>query len=1057
MIPRLILEMQGNIATFLEDVKLGKVSSRSVLTGVSRIEEAVQDQLSHSHSLPSSNDARSLQQHREAEHVHDNDAFRSAVNSFVTLTLWTIRKELPASVLLSTEFSYDLDDDISSAAPPESLDTMAIIMGLGSLMHLHARSLAHDWLHGWAHIAIAANFLQPQPVNSRLEWSVCNPRKDSVVVASLPDSRLEETGRANLIGALPQHDLSGNSEQIKENPGDDRACSLGLMIEQCYGMRQDCLEGEDQPGYKRAFSNWNMFLMSLVLDEERHRDFRVRLSQPQTTSARLLVEWWNDEIGLGTRTQQALTAIEIASHTGFLDHDTFQLFGISSQATASERREHYLQRMIFDCSGPPYHSFMFRLFQMEFLPCHYLGKMARQTLIIARQRAAKLAACQRLSMSSYRSLLSDCGMTPHADEENADYINMTMNIAAGDTDIAGDESSFLGPRVRSTLLVKALEHDATERLESRSLHVKKKYLSPKELERLKQTIFPESGLTIGASLSPCEWLQDADFSNDLPYYLWDIQQRRTILAGKLTGTVEYTAVSHTWGRYKHRNYEDFPPVRLQGVEEWAIPQNLKFEVAQLHDILASVPFKTPYVWFDLVCIPQGPTDKRLIRIAKQEIGRQAKIFRRAKFAVAWLNDIEDWKGTKAAIRRLCIHFLQDGNEDGIPQRILDLAVLDSDAALELFNDTSEKNDAPEDFMNRWFSSLWTLQEVCLRPDMRLCNRSWEALAVGGNERTYIGIEDLVALAEGGDFQTNILENLTEAGTGKSEKPITKKSSDAFKARRIDARSRATEQLWELLDLSGLEHLLNASRSTILTLGNQRYCRKNRAEAIMSAVGMTDWFDNFQTESGDGGAPLESSEYPLAFVKEAADKLGAEFYASNLAEGELLEMLILSLEPAGVRREGVGSMVPFTSSLLSRAPSAAHGFTGVDHPAVSTWKVLPDRSVEIRKAGILSYTGQSRSRNGSLTCACVAPDSKEPNPFSLKTRVNVDLDLWVDYFMPSTRNFAVCLHHGFGILDGVLLKELSSGDLIKVGSYHTTKKDAYKYLVPETYHVNWRVL
>ena len=55
-------------------------------------------------------------------------------------------------------------------------------------------------------------------------------------------------------------------------------------------------------------------------------------------------------------------------------------------------------------------------------------------------------------------------------------------------------------------------------------------------------------------------------------------------------------------------------------------------------------------------------------------------------------------------------------------------------------------------MNRWFSSLWTLQEICLRPDMRLCNKNWEVLAVGEHEQLHVGMDDLIALSEGGTFQ-----------------------------------------------------------------------------------------------------------------------------------------------------------------------------------------------------------------------------------------------------------------------------------------------------------------
>ena len=179
--------------------------------------------------------------------------------------------------------------------------------------------------------------------------------------------------------------------------------------------------------------------------------------------------------------------------------------------------------------------------------------------------------------------------------------------------------------------------------------------------------------------------------------------------------------------FKKKDYTKFPKIYLDGMKEWSIPQKSKFKVEQLPEILASVPFNTPYTWFDLVCIPQEPIDEQLIFISAQEIGRQAKIFRRAKIAAAWFNDVDTWKGMNAAISRLSINFLQEGKADDLLKSSQDPPGLNCDRNLEFFEDASEANEAPEDFMNRWFSSLWTLQEICLRPDMRLCNKNWEVL------------------------------------------------------------------------------------------------------------------------------------------------------------------------------------------------------------------------------------------------------------------------------------------------------------------------------------------
>jgi len=350
--------------------------------------------------------------------------------------------------------------------------------------------------------------------------------------------------------------------------------------------------------------------------------------------------------------------------------------------------------------------------------------------------------------------------------------------------------------------------------------------------------------------------------------------------------------------------------------------------------------------------------------------------------------------------------------------------------------------------------LWTLQEVCLRPDMQLCNKNWEILRVGRNGETIVGFDDLVALAAGGNF-TSISHDM-DANTLEPANASELQSRDPLD--RTWVRSNATEHLWELLDLSGLDHLLNASRTTILMLGNQRHCKENRAEAIMSAIGVTDWYNHPEAPTeGPGLCGGSLDQYPLSFVREAAEKIGADFYESSPAGGELLEMLVLSLVIGEGPRKAVGSMLPFTSGLLSKAPNLAEGITGDGHPAVFAWKILPDGSVEMSEVGIVSWTGQDRSTNRKLTCTLMAPDLEDPISLMVDQQNGMDLDVWVDSFIPTTRNFAVCLHHGLGVVDGVLLKQVSPRELVKVGTYLITKENAYQTLIPTTCKVDWRIL
>jgi hypothetical protein len=75
----------------------------------------------------------------------------------------------------------------------------------------------------------------------------------------------------------------------------------------------------------------------------------------------------------------------------------------------------------------------------------------------------------------------------------------------------------------------------------------------------------------------------------MPYYLWDVKNRHCIVVSReWREPVEYTAISHTWGRWKIHGY-----VQIEGIEGWLIPRNKRFDVAKLPDYLADVGLRYP--------------------------------------------------------------------------------------------------------------------------------------------------------------------------------------------------------------------------------------------------------------------------------------------------------------------------------------------------------------------------------------------------------------------------------------------------------------------------------
>ncbi|KAL2851119.1 hypothetical protein BJY01DRAFT_245059 [Aspergillus pseudoustus] len=634
--------------------------------------------------------------------------------------------------------------------------------------------------------------------------------------------------------------------------------------------------------------------------------------------------------------------------------------------------------------GSGYQNTMLHLFYLEFVP-HADGGALQNIRPIFRGKGACVAAAQRLAMSVYQSLSAKHGLWP------------------------------------------------SHELETKGVHQEKT-----------SEMAAHRNSAPGATISTCWWLQDEEAEEaGIPYYLWDVQQRRTVSSKSLGGcVVEYTAISHTWGRWKTEG----PCVHVDGVDEWTVPQNSKFNVAELPRILASAVLATRFVWFDLLCIPQESENERLVAIARQEIARQAKIFRNATNAVAWINDVEGWHGLHVAVRQLAIQYLRAKNE--LPSWTVDLADRD-EGELEIFC----APDGLHGEVNGWFSSLWTLQELCLRPDMMLADRDWNFFGVEGPKRTVVRIDDLVALSVQVNMHSS--NNASFSSLTKGQPPCGKL------ALALDTVFNST----------GLAVLPNASRTTILMLGNHRHCTASRAEAIMSAVGATDWYEgkhkrrcspNIQDPSRTSNQSQQSSQarYPLLFLREAARKIGPEFYAWRLKPLETNTLLM-----QGLWGQSLGTLMPFGTEAAGRTVSMTGGAHAAAHPSVSTWTIQSDYSVDISQAGIVAYTGkQQRSRPRTIIAEIdvtyVPPGHHYHDGATLRRimqRERVDLADWVDGFYPHTRNFAVCLHYGRPT-DGVLLKETVTGDLVKVGSfcipdYH----HAYVHEPPETYNVTWRVL
>lgn len=636
-------------------------------------------------------------------------------------------------------------------------------------------------------------------------------------------------------------------------------------------------------------------------------------------------------------------------------------------------------------------------------------------------------------------------------------------------------------------------------------------------------------VNIGSSIDPCQWLTSEEVSISSPhegaqppYFLWDREQKATIKSSSLHERPLYSIVSHTWGRWR----TPAEPIRIDGVP-WPIPQNTKFDVANLPNLLELPKFKTRYVWIDLLCIPQATTNDRLLAIRDIEIGRQAEIFLGAYRPYAWLSDIDDWTGLRNTCIWIGLNFLMysgrgmAGAEDLIKEF--------TDPAME-----STQLVKPWDYSSRpaphelepigWFSSLWTLQEVSIRPDMVLLDRNLVPFTLVNS--WIITFDSLVALVNGyGNtsawqegiapdklapdlppifdrrFLYKAFENLPAGAEGPSDyvaesyRTYTAGAAHTWRWKDeqlrnpsitvnpevdIDARylsdgrpsvPKGPSELICLLRLTGLDQIHSITRLDILWNANSRYCKRSRAEAIMSVVGVTDWYHDrlntgrlHETNRED----LVLDKYPQVFLEEAIRKLGASFFSTNPRFFDLMKPLCIIRHDDGTFQEvrvvdGKGTLLPVVSEpkylVYQRVFDMPSGVC--DHPSLQTWHLLPDGSFQLAEVGIVA-TSADPEREPIVVELLDAPrPGGGISPGRSDQLKDVDLRKYLQSFMPKEYKVAVSIYSGPEVMSGLILLERQLVFNVKPKSRQFVKVGIFMFHrawpVPPSQKVDWRVL
>ncbi|KAF2122735.1 hypothetical protein BDV96DRAFT_5451 [Lophiotrema nucula] len=655
--------------------------------------------------------------------------------------------------------------------------------------------------------------------------------------------------------------------------------SLGAVGEQLEPLPNES-HLSTEPLSRRALRSW-LRLAHHCGTQKSHPGQSLDLLTPEhRLSYSILRDWWTARYQDGVVSAKALGELfgaefffkmVVPIFFGDSKHTGSQILGSELKMEAPLKELATLVRLDSEQSGmdlveSQYHKTMKELFELEFSKKTYYDPSLDYALNVDhRQRlrvvAAGLAYCQQYGWNVYLS-----------------YLHLTQTVAN-----AGTPSSSPPKVVNPTL--------AQE----------------------------------GPVVDPCPWLEKTmDDQDNLPYYLWDIAEGRTIQTSMLLSRPSYIAISHTWGRWRKKHA---PPVAVPGAL-WKIPENDRFQVQQLpaiiRSLVQSLPHNVDYAWLDLVCIPQDGSI-----IGTQEIARQAKIFQTAKYAMAWFSDLEDFQGLSCILDYLAVRMLEldprlHPETDRCKKRALGGTI---GQRCELFIGEN---------MNAWFTSLWTLQEICLRPDMWLCAKTGCLLLA--NKSVPVPFSGMIALLE--NFRKAVVDLHFVASLHMSEEVSGVRDTVYWYAR------------------SELKPLLHLDIASLIELAETRQCTERRAEAIMSALGVTEWFSSALARNPSAYSEFEKDlvldKYPLPFVQELARKSPKDFFAAK--QRYYFEKTTRVYHPD---IEQHGALLPFSKprpsdSDLNLTVRSIGDFlrSSLVHETLWTWTIQGTGAVHMEKACVL---------------------------------------------------------------------------------------------------------
>jgi hypothetical protein len=253
----------------------------------------------------------------------------------------------------------------------------------------------------------------------------------------------------------------------------------------------------------------------------------------------------------------------------------------------------------------------------------------------------------------------------------------------------------------------------------------------------------------------------------------------------------------------------------------------------------------------------------------------------------------------------------------------------------------------------WFTSLWTLQEACLRPDMTLYNKSMEPLQIEGSRQTQLSVDSLGVLVK---LWAGQLFHMGKAG---GEKGAPSKVHIADTHVDFEDIPPAVQELFGVFTASGMIDLVDLSALDVISLGRQRMAEASRIPAIVSVLGLEKWYKEHAHEFAIDAPPqmLVHGLYPQSFLEEVRKLYGAKFFTASQNRARQYPLVPTKWHE---QKEFPSISLPVVEATGTLLPIGENCKTGrwdspsmVDHPSVASWVLSDDGSVILPYVGILA--------------------------------------------------------------------------------------------------------